>query len=645
MVLAKSMHRFMAVTAVGMLGVLVTPTVSYADASSTIAQDVGSAVLQNANYFGNTDPNTPVTVDIVLKVQNEGVLAQYITNTTSPGPGFRHYLNTHDFAARFAPREGTIHAITQYLSSYGIQSSVYANHLIITANGTAGQFNQAFSITLQNATFHGKRFHGTPEAPRAPQNIANNILCLLGLTDYSNLASQAVKPINAKGQIQSSSTSGPPALMPRDLEEQYNVTPLYQKGAEGQGQTIGIVTLASFNPSDAYYFWKYNNIPVSPNKISVFDVDGGSGLSLATGSDETSLDVEQSGALAPAANVNVYVGPNTDTGFVDAFAKAISDNIVQQISCSWGESETYLASVVAQNQETPEYAQAFNQLFMEGAAQGISMFSAAGDSGAYAASRDLGTYNLSVLNPADSPYITAAGGTTIPALQAAQFGVTSERAWGWDYLYPLLAQLGLPEPNGYSFVGGGGGFSTLFATPNYQQGVPGVNQYTAVQYWTPSADGSTTTYNATPSSVTGTGSGRNLPDLSMNADPESGYSVYYDLPSVDGGSDAAPSWQQYGGTSFVAPQLAGLSALINSADHTQIGFWNPQIYRFAMQPNSPFHPLNTTGTTNDNLFFTGTAGTIYNQATGLGTPDVALLAQSFASGKGGKGGPREPGGH
>lgn len=629
--MTKPMHRWMAIAAVGTLASVMAPAVAFADTTSSqaIPQGVGPGVLQQASYFGDTDPNTPVTVDIVMKLQNQGQLAQFINQTTTPGRGFRQYLSTSSFASKYAPNPQIASAIQTYLRAYGIQSTVYSDKLVITATGTAGQFNKAFNISLMNASLHGKKFHATKTPPQAPPSIANSILCILGLSNYSDFTSQAVKPLSTSGSTEPNADSAPSALMPSDLEQQYDVTPLYKQGATGQGQTIGIVSLADFNPSDAEYFWNYNHIQTKANRIHVYDVDGGSGLSEADGSDETSLDVEQSGALAPQADINVYVGPNSDTGFVDAFAKSISDDAVQELSVSWGESETAIASAVQQNLETPQYAQVFNQLFMEAAAQGISTFAAAGDDGAYSAARDNGTYNLSVLNPADSPYITAAGGTTLPVLEAAQFGVTKQRAWGYDYLYSFLAQLGYPPLNPYSFAGGGGGFSTVFATPDYQQGVSGVNRYTAVQWWTPSADGTTTTFNSTPQIVTGTGSGRNLPDLSMNADPESGYSVYFSLPTTDGSSDLDTGWSQYGGTSFVAPQLAGLSALINSADHTQVGFWNPQIYRFAQQHNSPLHPLDDTGTSNDNIYYTGTAGTIYNQATGLGTPDVAQLASSF----------------
>lgn len=337
----------------------------------------------------------------------------------------------------------------------------------------------------------------------------------------------------------------------------------------------------------------------------------------------------------------MYIGPNSDTGFTNAFAQAINENKAQQISVSWGESEPAINYFVQQQQETPEYAEVFNQLFMQAAAQGISMFAAAGDEGAYDAAREFGlssgipnAASLSVDNPADSPFITAAGGTTLPfhfhnSTYNMDISNNQERAWGWDYLYQYFDARGLNNPSGWGdryLAGGGGGFSQFFATPNYQLGVPGVNRFTAVKQWTPNSDQSSLTRDTAPTIITGTGKGRNLPDLAMNADPYTGYQVWFSDPGKPGSNFSSAT---YGGTSFVAPQLCGLSALINSADHTQVGFWNTQIYRFALQEDSPFHPLNTTGATNDNGFYTGTPGTVYNQATGLGTPDIAALAKKF----------------
>lgn len=603
-----------------------------------VQQGVTPQVLQNASVFGDLPGDTPVTIDIVMKMNDKNKLAKYINETTTPGNrNFRHYLSVEQFSKSYGVDPQSIKFTTTYLAFFGIKSKVYPNNLIITATGTADQFNKAFSIKLKQEKYNGKTFHGTKDNPKVPANFGGDILCILGLSNYSNYTSHAVKqpvPLTENG----STPVGPLNLMPQDLIKQYNVQPLYDKGATGAGQTIGIVSLADFNIDDAYGFWQEAGINGKKNRITKTNVDGGSGWD---GYDETTLDVEQSGALAPQANIKVYVGPNTDTGFTDAFAQAINENIAQQISVSWGESEPGIQYLVQQQVETPQYAEVFNQLYMQAASQGISMFASAGDEGAYDAAREFGlnsgvanAASLSVDNPADSPYITAAGGTTLPFhFHSNNYNLDvnndQERAWGWDYLFNYFDARGLNTPDGWSsryLAGGGGGFSQLFDTPDYQLGVPGVNKYTGVLQWNPNANQSTLTRTG-ESLVTGTGKGRNMPDISMNADPYTGYQVWFSEPGAPGSHYGSAT---YGGTSFVSPQLCGLSALINSADHTQVGFWNTQIYRYAQQKDSPLHPLNKTGDTNDNGFYTGTPGTVYNQATGLGTPDITALAKKFA---------------
>ncbi|MFC7391695.1 S53 family peptidase [Scopulibacillus cellulosilyticus] len=637
-------NKVLSVVAAGTLLLGAVPSIASADTPKvqSIPQGTGPAVLQNANYFGDLDPDTSITVDIVMKVHNKDALKHFINETVSPeSHHYRKYLSTHQFKAKYGARPNQINTVTHYLRQFGISSKVYDDNLVITATGTVSQFNKAFSVDIKKAKFKGKHFHATKKQPKAPKNVAENILAILGLSDYSNFKSLAVKrPVEIKQK--DNSPEGPLSLDPKDLIKRYNVQPLYDKGAKGQGQTIGIVTLANFNPEDAYSFWKEEGIKVKPDRIKVTNVDGGSNWD---GYEETSLDVEQSGALAPMSDINVYVGPNTDPGFVDAYAQAINENKAKQISVSWGLSETAIIDSVNQKVESPEYAEVFNQLYMQAAAQGISMFAASGDAAAYDATRTPGTYQLSVDNPADSPYVTAAGGTTLPWHTTTKTGVKvsvdDERAWGWDYLYKYFDSLGYNNPQGWAnkyFSGGGGGFSAFFDTPDYQKGVPGVNSYTAVKQWEPSSD-YTSVQRVTPELVKGTGKGRNMPDLSMDADPYTGYKVYLSDPGKQGSNS---QWAVYGGTSFVSPQLNGLTALINSADHTQVGFWNPQIYHFAKGKNSPFKPLNTTGSTNDNLFYTGTKGTVYNQATGLGVPDVASLADHFAH-QWVKPGPKRPG--
>lgn len=627
-----------------MMGTVLPALATPAQAETTLNQGMGPVVTQNAAVFGNTPADTPVTVSIILKIRHQNQLEQYIQNITAPGRSpFHSFLSTQQFAQSFGQSDGTIQAIVQYFQGYGITAQVYPNNLNITLNGTAGQFNQAFNVQLQDMGYKGKQFHAPKGAPQVPHMVAESVLAILGLNNYSPFASDVQRlpqSVLSKLKNEGDSTNPPTGVVtPQEFATHYDITPLYQRGDLGQGQTLGIVTLASLVPSDPTTFWQAYNIPANPNRVSEVNVDGGAGApSAAAGSSETALDVEQSGAVAPGAKIVVYQAPNTDYGFVDAFFKAISDNQVSSLSASWGESETAIEYFIANGQESPGYAQAFNEAFMEAAAQGISTFVSSGDTGAYAALGDMGTTNLSVLNPADSPYVTAAGGTTLPWSDvAANFGntvlgipnsvVTQERAWGWDYLWPYYQNFGAPNETSLAealVAGSGGGYSSLFSQPFYQDGVAGIRRYEAVPYFTPTQNNTSWSFNPTPPVVSGTSTGgRGMPDVSLNADPFTGYAIY---SQVFGSNPWSAGW---GGTSFVAPQLNGIAALMNQQARGRVGFWNPQIYRFAQQTNSPFTPMNTAGTSNDNLYYTGTPGTVWDPATGLGYPNVVKLAQDF----------------
>ncbi|MFY9927870.1 MAG: S53 family peptidase, partial [Streptosporangiaceae bacterium] len=366
----------------------------------------------------------------------------------------------------------------------------------------------------------------------------------------------------------------------------------------------------------------------------------------AAGSGETDLDIEQSGAVAPGANVILYQAPNTDPGFADAFFTAASQNVAGSVSASWGESETYLESLILAGQEAATYQAAFDEAFLEFAVQGQSGFLASGDAGAYDASGDLGTTNLSVDTSSDSPYITAAGGTTLPWTGtvtgpdgSATVTVKTQRAWGWDYLWPAIAKV-----NGESELaaakanigGDGGGFSQIEPTPAYQQGVAGTHNFHAVQYLTP-IDYATVapglveptdwTLDPTPPVSSGSGNGRAMPDVSTDADPYSGYLLYEPSFAGVGQPVLQGGW---GGTSFVSPQLNGSTAVIDSYLGHRVGLWNPSIYAAAAGHGDPFNPLSTASTSNDNLYYTGNPGEPFNEAVGLGTPNLTELAGDFS---------------
>lgn len=629
--------------------------------------DVGS--LPGAVAFGTTPASTPETVSFIMDARNLNQLEWIVDH------GVTHDLSVPQFAAQYGQSPSVIAGLQGYLAHFGITTTQYPDGLDVSASGTAGEFDAALAVHQEQFHVPGRpahdgtaaspaqTVHGAVGSPELPAGIAQNVLAILGLTNYAPfvtdlshapVATQAKAPTTAGalGTAACEALSGLPSgcNLPTDFAARYGLQPLSHDGATGAGETIGIVTLAALDPDAPHWFWSHiEGLPASQRTVTVQNIDGGPGApSDAAGTGETDLDVEQSGGVAPGANVIVYQAPNTDPGFADAFFTAASQNIADTVSASWGESETVVAAAVASGQETPAYEAAFDEAFLELAAQGQSTFLSAGDSGAYDASGDLGSTNLSVDASGDSPYVTSAGGTTLPwsgtftlpsGTGTGSVTVSQERAWGWDYLWPAFATInGVPlaQAAEQDVVGGGGGFSTIEATPSYQQGVRGVGTYQGVKWLTP-IDAqllggivvpTAWDFNEHPVLVHGTGSGRQEPDLSTDADPFTGYLLYepswagVGQPTIQGG---------WGGTSFVAPQLNGSAALIDSWLGHRVGLWNPSIYAFAQGAHSPFTPLQQVGTSNDNIFFTGQPGALYNQATGLGTPNLTRLAQDFAS--------------
>ncbi len=573
-----------------------------------VPQGINAADIPGTQVFGDTPSGQAVTVSFVLNEQNiRSLEAQVETGIPSS-----QYLSVSQFAARYGQSTSNIDALTSYLAGFGISTDVYADHVDVVANGTAGEFDKALTITEKEATvpeqkgsggYGGFGFGPVPEQniftntsdPLLPYRLASFVTAILGLTNYAPYVSDVVKPdshttpqtgSNATCIAEFGLSNG--CHLPQDFASMYNLDPLYAK-ADGAGQTIGIVTLAKPDPGAPQFFWTNIAHVNRTGTFTDYSVDGGApGPSGAVGSDESDLDIEQSGALAPGANVISYEAPNTDYGFVDAFFTAASQNVASDVSASWGESETAVEASVLSGQESAGYVQSFDEAFLEMAAQGQSAFTSSGDYGAYTAAEDIGTTNLSVDNPGDSPFITACGGTSLPGTTylsgpdgTATATTTANRIWGWDYLWSAIAQVdgvseatvaeGLP-------IGSGGGFSALEPEPSYQESVSGTGNWHGVEYLTPIdytlvAPGLTEptewTFNPTPSVSTGFGSGRVLPDLATDADPQTGYLVYG--PSAGG-------LGEYGGTSFVAPQMNGSTAVIDSYLGHRVGFWNPVIY-------------------------------------------------------------------
>ena len=663
--------RLGALLAAGVLAVAVpvAVTASAARASSApgantpkkLATGLLASRLPGASPFGTTPANTPEQVSFILRERNEAQLESAVSG------GLSSFDSVDGFAARYGATPAVVSALTGYLAKFGIKAKAYPGSVDVSATGTAGAFDAALECSQQD--YHvpsqpgasgggdgggggravpAQTVYSATGAPELPYGIGKYVLAVLGLTNYSPFVSNMV---SLRGSASPSVTApgAPTSHLPSDFAARYGLTAL-SKQASGSGETIGVVTLAAIDPGAPQYFWsKVAKIPSTGRTVRVDNVDGGPGApSDAAGAGETDLDVEQSGALAPGANVVVYQAPNTDAGFIDAFFAAAGSDLPDTLSTSWGEAETVVAAQVAAGQEPAAYEAAFDEVFLELADQGQSAFVAAGDAGAYDDSDELGTTELSVSVIADSPYVTAAGGTTLPwsgkvtgPKGSAKVSVAQQEAWNHNYLWQAKATV---EGTSYAAAaianveGGGGGFSAIEPEPSYQYLVTGTSSYHGLKYLTPTGyrtlvDGTdlvepaSWSVTAKPSVVSGSGSGRALPDLSADADPYTGYLLYEPSLVATGSPALIPG---VGGTSYVAPQFNGSAAVIDSYLGHRTGLWNPSLYALAAGPDSPVTPLSTVGHGNDNVFYTGNPGQQFNEATGLGVPNLTKFAAELA---------------
>lgn len=606
-------------------------------ANATPAVDTGAAPA-----------NQNVQVSLVLKLRNQAALEDYIRQTVTPGGAhYQQFLTTSQFAQQYGASANDIARVQAYLKQQGLSSEVLPSHLVIRTSGTTAQLNALFHTSIHTfvSRENGHSFHKPATAAQLPSAIADVVDVASGLSNElkyrpHHVSSSAFTALNGQSpklnalSAKSGSNGNPTAsgvpgqYTVGDVANFYNINPLYKHGVVGRGSTIAIVTLSNFYPADATTYWSDIGLTTKPNRITQVHVDGGGAID--GGSGETSIDVEQSGGVAPFADILVYDAPNAGNGYVDAFAQAISDNIADSISTSWGLPEIFNFAALnvqgASNTDTTDVGdlRAFHSLFLEAAVQGQSLFAASGDSGAYDTVRDLGagtapgdyTAPLTVDSPASDPFITAAGGTTTPYSYAFGTGpteqITQESVWGWDYIQNYFDTYIGPNVVNLFSVGGGGGVSVYWHEPFYQSFTNGIRRSEPNQslvYNDPVAG--PTAQLILPSHFRG----RNVPDISLNADPETGYIF---VSTYDGGLNAGE-----GGTSFVAPQLNGITALLRQSTGHRIGLWNPQVYAiqniFGYGHYTPFNSVRA----GDNWFYYGQPR--YNQGAGIGSLDVTNL--------------------
>lgn len=596
---------------------------------------VGSCVSQAQQVQAkttNVSDSKQQLVDIVLRPKSQKSLHKFVYNSVDPSSSsYRNFVTPDTFSKRFGQSSKNVKALQTYLKKHHLKAQTYKGNLIMVVQGSTRNVEKAFKVNLVNVNNGEVKYQKANRNPKLPKRLSKVVYTVFGLSNYSPFSSYKTQyqPTSLHSQQTSTSVSNTTKkYSPTRFVRRYNLQSLYDNGASGRSKTIGIISFANFHPNDVYRYWDDEGIDVKSNRLSVYRTNHFKGT--WDGYDETTIDIEQAGAIAPDSNIRTYIARPNITGMVNSIAAAVGQNVADTLSLSWGQSEAQVAYEMKQGITPKKYNQIMNLLFEQAAAQGMSVFTATGDNGAYDGITTGLTNGLSVDTPSNSPYVTSVGGTTLPktyTVNKKKVSITKERAWGADFLYPNYKHqrfFGNLDMLQSFFAGGGGGFSKYNAVPSYQKGVSGVGTYKATDLWKFKFGRPVLLKKAVNKS--GKSNGRNLPDISANADPNTGYSMFI---TPKNNRNSKGQWLITGGTSVVAPQMAAASVLISDFNTTgRLGFWNPQIYRFAKRSASPFNPLDSR-TNNTNLYYTGQPGKIYNQATGLGTIDFTALNKAF----------------
>jgi hypothetical protein len=537
---------------------------------------------------------------------------------------YHKWLTPAQFGEQFGVAQQDIDTITGWLQSHGFSiESVSQGRNLITFSGTNAQLQNAFRTTIHSYKVNGEQHHANASDPSIPAALAPAITGITALNDFTSKPSYkeaglftrdmgAGKWIKATqtqtGTITEATATGNQTLPatgphdfavapqvntsnptyyavgPYDFATIYNVLPLWKAGYDGTGQTIAIVGRSDIHPADVDSFRSAFGLPAKNLNIILDGPDPG----FTTDEPESDLDVEWSGAVARGATIDYVEAGTTFTtdGAALAAQYIVDNNIAPILSISYGECEAAMGPA----------NQFYNSLWQQAAAQGITVFAAAGDAGSAVCDNPDevidSVYGLAVSGIASTPYDVAAGGTDFsgnynatstywsatnnPTTLQSALSYIPETPWndscGNPLILPILGpQIGVTTAEelcnstpAYAddlidIVGGGGGQSGYagtdgladygwedlpayqgYAKPAWQAGVPGIP-----------SDGV-----------------RDLPDVSLFAGNGFWGSFYVVCDSDDtstGSCDFTDGGQVLGagGTSFVAPSFSGILAIVN----------------------------------------------------------------------------------
>ena len=593
---------------------------------------------QQVRLAGSTSPRTVIASDAGRASGNEALVGLTLSLKQTPlqaealkkllaeqqtfgTPNYHRWLNPKEYGEQFGLGDDGIKAITEWLLSQGFtHAAVNASRTAISFNGSLARVEQVFKTEFHRYGTGNQIVLANAVDLRVPANLSRFVD---GISHTSQF-----RPTPQAGSVRmvtapkwTSAGSGGHFLTPADLARIYDFTPLSAAGSTGQGQQIAVVGQSAIDAGDIARFRASAGLNARQPQL-VLVPDTGSAVRKPGDEIESDIDLEYAGAAVPDADL-IFVYTGTDPGHTvfDALSYAVDRNLAPVISVSYGQCEETLSR--------NEIA-ALEKTLMQASAQGQTVVASSGDLGATACEAEgqqnqgPAAHGLAVQYPASSAYVTSVGGTMFSDADAGTFWTALNGTDGVS-ARSYIAEQAWSEDRGTGQVllfASGGGASSLFSKPSWQAaaGVP--------------TDGA-----------------RDVPDIALAAGARhDGYvfcssdsSLFVHGSCSRGFLDASGlNLTVAGGTSFSAPVVAGIAALLNQMSGTgRLGNLNPLLYPLAAVKPSVFHDIvagsNRQSCTagSDNCDSDGTegydAGQGYDPVTGLGTPDVGQLAAALVT--------------
>ena len=390
--------------------------------------------------IGPTPGDREIAFSLVLAYPGAEKLHDYSRSVGDPtSPDFRRFLTADEIGRRFGLSDDELERVAGWALENGLAVVEQTpQRIAISVAAPAKLVESLFGVTLRDyADAAGRIFHAPRGQAEPPADLEGLVASIDGLDS---------RPAEHRA------LAGPIAAGPRDgmtpeiVDRLYEFEPLRALGINGEGQTIAIVSLDTFNPSDVELFDKH--LGISGPEVEKVPVNGGV-AEPGDGAVEVNLDIDVVRAIAPKAQILDYEGPNAGAnGITNVVDQIIRDGRADIVTISWGSCERDAPASALERAE---------RTYAAAAAAGISVFAASGDKGAYdCRHQDWDDLRVSVGLPGSDVNVIAVGGTYIWMAEDGTY--IDEAAW--------------EEPlSGWAT---GGGLSTQYERPSWQVG-PGVD--------------------------------------------------------------------------------------------------------------------------------------------------------------------------